>query len=193
MLKPSVAGFFGGVSWLLFASLSHAQCSMDTDCKGDRVCEDGACVAPKSSLAPAAPSTVAPPTTAIAPTAAVPPALVAPVAAPPIAMQRHSVGMMAGGIVMLALVPIALIVALNASSAKGTCNGYGAFGNVSGGGTNCGRYDTPLYGGLIVAAGLTAGGIPLYAIGSKKEPMTTALISPWATPTSGGLALRLDL
>jgi len=95
---------------------------------------------------------------------------------------------------MLALVPIALLVALNASSDKEACNRYGPFaGSVPAGGTNCGRYDATLYGGLILAAGLTAGGIPLYAIGSKKEPVTTALISPWATPTSGGLALRFDL
>jgi len=103
--------------------------------------------------------------------------------------------MMAGGIVMLALVPIALLVALNANADKGACNGYGAF-SVSGvptRGTDCGRYDATIYGGLILAAGLTAGGIPLYAIGSKKEPVGTALISPWATPNGGGLALRVDL
>jgi len=174
---------------VLFASLSHAQCSMDTDCKGDRVCEAGACVTPKSPPAPAvAPAPAAAP-------APVPEPTLAPPVAAPLAMQRRSVGMMAGGIVMLALVPVALVVALNASADKGRCNGYGAI-SVSGvpeRGNDCGRYDVTIYGGLILAAGLTAGGIPLYAIGSKKVPVGMALISPWATPSGGGLALRVDL
>jgi hypothetical protein len=196
MVKPAVAGFFGGASCLLFASLSHAQCAMDTDCKGDRVCEEGACVAPKTPPAtPAAPApapgapTAAPPLASGTNGAATTPLAPAPGAPPE--MQRHSVGMMAGGIVMLALVPIALLVALNADSDRRACLGENLFSSSVG--TNCGRFDATIYGGLITAAALTGAGIPLYAIGSKKEPVGTALISPWATRSGGGLALRIDL
>src|SRR3954468_6899164 len=108
-----VLGFLGTVvGSLVFASSAHAQCTMDTDCKGDRVCEAGSCVTPALPPAPAAPSGAAP-------------AVAAPVAAPPPPpsysvppgtvedtrpkMQRHSAGMMAGGIVMVSFVPVALL------------------------------------------------------------------------------------
>ena len=110
------------------------------------------------------------------------------------AASRGLVPVLLLGLVLTAACNAALLVALNANADKGACNGYGAF-SVSGlptRGTDCGRYDVTIYGGLILAAGLTAGGIPLYAIGSKKEPVRAAL-APWATPNGGGLALRVDL
>lgn len=37
---------------LALASISaHAQCTKDTDCKGDRICERGTCTAPKTGIA----------------------------------------------------------------------------------------------------------------------------------------------
>jgi hypothetical protein len=53
---------FGSVAALLLVqSAAHAQCTKDTDCKGDRVCEAGKCTAPAPAApAPAAPSDVAP-------------------------------------------------------------------------------------------------------------------------------------
>lgn len=36
--------------------VSARQCAMDTDCKGDRVCDEGKCVAPTPSVIPGAPS-----------------------------------------------------------------------------------------------------------------------------------------
>ncbi len=58
-----------GASVLLVSGLASAQCSKDTDCKGDRVCEAGKCTspvlppappAPPGSPAPGTPSTGAP-------------------------------------------------------------------------------------------------------------------------------------
>jgi hypothetical protein len=34
-------------------ALARAQCTKDTDCKGDRICVDGACASPAASPAPA--------------------------------------------------------------------------------------------------------------------------------------------
>jgi hypothetical protein len=44
-----------GAAVLLLSTLSHAQCTKDTDCKGDRVCEAGKCVSPALPPAPPPP------------------------------------------------------------------------------------------------------------------------------------------
>jgi len=190
----------------LLTSLSHAQCSKDTDCKGERVCEEGACVAP--------PAASAPPVTEPAPAVTPPPAAAAPA---PVAPQpsydeprdtsvrdtrvkdtrpkRHSTGMMVGGIVMTSFVPIALLAAWVADIEQGVCErgDYDFSGSSYTRRTDCGSYDATIYGGLISAAVLAGVGIPLIVIGGKREPATTAKIAPWATPHAGGISVRLDL
>jgi hypothetical protein len=112
-------------------------------------------------------------------------------------MRRHSTGMMAGGIVMVSFVPIALLAAWVADLEQGACEGSTFFsvdGSESrGSGTNCGRFDATIYGGLIGAGVLAGVGIPLIVIGGKKEPAAFARVAPWATPQSVGLGLRIDL
>ena len=111
-------------------------------------------------------------------------------------MQRHSTGMMAGGIVMVSFVPIALLAALVANSEQTSCeNGYyfSLDGSSSGRGVNCDRFDATIYGGLLGAAVLAGVGIPLIVIGGKKEPVGTAQLAPWATPHGAGLGLRVNL
>ena len=111
-------------------------------------------------------------------------------------MQRHSTGMMAGGIVMVSFVPVALLASLVANAQQSTCevgNYYSYDGSRSGPGVNCERYDATIYGGLIGAAVLAGVGIPLIVIGGKKEPVGTAQLTPWATPRGAGLGLRIDL
>jgi hypothetical protein len=194
---------------LLVASLSRAQCSKDTDCKGERICEAGACVAASAALPPppAAPAAV-PPTTEPAP--APPPAasqdrVVAPrpLEPPPAVMapakpkmQRHSTGMMVGGIVMTSLAPFALIVSLVADLEQNSCEG-GFFGeptlDSNGRYRDCSSYDRAIYGGLLVGGGLLAAGIPMIVIGAKKEPVATATVRGWIGNGGGGLGLRVDL
>ncbi len=67
-----VAAVLGGTTW------AQAQCSKDTDCKGDRVCDAGQCTSPPAAVAPATS-----PAPSVAPAAEPSPA--APVAAPAIA------------------------------------------------------------------------------------------------------------
>lgn len=101
--------------------------------------------------------------------------------------------MMAGGIVMISIAPVALLIALVASSDKSTCQSgginYSSTGGLSQG--NCSRYNGSIYGGAILGTALLGGGIPLVVIGGKKEPVVTAQLSGWATPRSGGAGLRL--
>jgi hypothetical protein len=210
-------GILGGsVSCLLFGTSAHAQCSKDNDCKGDRVCEAGACVAPPPTAAGdpvtgavAAPSTATPSVPTANTETARAPAYAPPLAEPgtspesasepekKVAMRRHSTGMMAGGIVMVSFVPVALLVAWVANLEQHSCEGDGFLsidGSESrGAGVNCGRFDPTIYGGLITAAALAGAGIPMIVIGGKKEPVGLARVTPWATAHSLGLGLRLDL
>ncbi len=195
-------GWFGAAATLLATSLAQAQCSKDTDCKGERVCEAGSCVA-------VGPSAAAPPTK-IAPDAPAAPPASARAAQPPIdtgttspgpamdltppqpKMQRHSKGMMVGGIVMTSLAPVALVVAGFAALGKSLCGIDDFDPNRS-----CDGYDPAIYGSLISALVLVGVGVPMIVIGAKKEPVDPtsrgATISPWATPTAVGLGLRLQL
>src|SRR5688572_28936714 len=47
-----LVGLVGGLSVFLTGALAHAQCTKDTDCKGERVCTGGACVSPPPEAAP---------------------------------------------------------------------------------------------------------------------------------------------
>ena len=207
-------GLLGTVGVLLVASEAHAQCTKDTDCKGDRVCEGGACVAAPAAPQPApAPGAVVPAPAAPAPEVAAAPAAPAPApaattlpAAPspeeapaPVQRRRHSTGMMAGGIVMVSFSPIALLVAAVANAEQTACElgsyRYNSTGDISTEGVGCDDYDATIYGGLISAAVLAGVGIPLIVIGGKKEPVNQieARIAPWATPHAAGVGLRIDM
>jgi hypothetical protein len=210
MQLRSFLGILGGMSgYLLLTSVAQAQCSKDTDCKGERVCEQGACVTP--TALPAAPAP--PPEAAPAPappvngadagtatprdpvgTSAAPAPVDAPAEARP-QMVRHSTGMMAGGIVMVAFVPIALLAAMVANLEQSVCEtgNYLSTDGVSSMRSDCGRFDKTIYGGLFGAAALAGVGIPLIVIGGKKEPVGSAQLTPWATPHGAGLGLRVDL
>jgi hypothetical protein len=191
MPSPRFLGLLAGSVALLASSLSHAQCAKDTDCKADRVCEAGKCVAPAAApAAPAAPAAAQAPAVAVAapPAAARPTAPAAP--AKPVKMQRHSTGMMVGGIVMLSLAPVALLVSGIARIGKGICDIDDERG--------CDQdYDPTIYGSLLTGVALIGVGVPLLVIGAKKEPVddseATATISPWATPEAAGIGLRIDM
>jgi len=108
-------------------------------------------------------------------------------------MQRHNTGMMAGGIVMVSLTPVALIVAGVAGLGKGLCN-------IDHSEASCDDdYDPTIYGSLVSALVLFGVGLPLLIVGAQKEPVPSAsatateTISPWATPRAAGLGLRVDL
>lgn len=148
----------GKVSWVLLPALllatshGYAQCTKDTDCKGDRVCEAGVCTwpTPAGAPAPTAPSETAAPTppdsnaAPASPDSAPPAAPVAAEAAPPApapvatpsapldaqptppsdepTTRRRSKPAMVSGIVMVSVGPIALLGALAARNSQQRCD-----------------------------------------------------------------------
>jgi hypothetical protein len=112
--------------------------------------------------------------------------------------KRHSTGMMAGGIVMVAFVPVALLVSLVASAEKSVCGvddyNYDTNSYTHG---DCNGYDGTIYGSLVVAAVLAGVGIPLIIVGAKKEWVrddgAKLKLTPWATAHSAGLGLRVEM
>jgi hypothetical protein len=82
-------------------------------------------------------------------------------------MRRNSSGMMAGGIVMVSLAPVAFVVSSIAAIGKALCNvdHDDPFDSCDD------SYNPTIYGSLIVGFGLVGGGIPLIVIGAKKVPV----------------------
>jgi hypothetical protein len=148
LVRRYVVGLLGGGAAVFATSLAQAQCTMDTECKGDRVCDGGSCVAPKSGAATAARPTSQPAQTQPTPDAgAAEPADTKP-AQPK--MRRHSRGMMAGGIVMVSLAPVALLVAGFAGLGKIAC-GLDDYDRSR----TCSGYDPVIYGSLAGALAVT--------------------------------------
>jgi hypothetical protein len=154
---------------LLVTSLSSAQCSKDTECKGERVCEAGQCV-PPSAPAPVAPTAVAPPAPAAVPAApapaaapAAPPFPMASATLPAPQMQRHSRGMMVGGIVLVSLAPVALFVATLSTLSKALCSVDTPDRQ------GCDDYDAVTTVAIVSGLACVGAGVPLLVIGAKKE------------------------
>ena len=148
----------------LWSATGRAQCTKDTECKGDRVCNAGTCQAAAVVVrAPAAPSTPA--------------------------YRRRSSGLMIGGIVMTSLGTASLATALGLTLAQIDCDDdeerarcqafdtaalatlLGGFGLTSAG------VPMMLYGGKKVPV----------------APAGGAAIVPWLTPNAAGLRLSVRL
>ena len=177
---------------LAYTSLVEAQCTKDSDCKGERICEQGTCSEPAVKSEPAPPA---------------PPAVVAPTASAPPASEGHArldepedthffdeekprkvkkrisnPAMMVAGIVLTAAGPTVWIVGVLSS----TCRN--------------GNPDSPSCGPGVNGAWLFLGGavligtgIPLIVIGAKRVPATRVAIAPWLSPRDAGFALRLEM
>ncbi len=159
------------------------------------MCEAGKCVtAPPAAPAPPAVAPAQPDAAAAAPVATKQPASAGreppPDAPPKPRMQRHSTGMMVGGIVMVSLAPVALVVAGVARLGKGICDIDDERGCDD-------DYDPTIYGSLLTGVVLLGVGIPLLVVGAKKEPVeedvARATITPWLTSNAAGVGLRVDM
>ena len=239
MLRRAVWAWGSGALVMLGSAVAHAQCTKDTDCKGDRVCEAGKCTSPALPDAPPPPpgseagsttgeavtleedpAAEGKPAGEAAPAPAVaaapakpapdakaqsgPTAAVAPLAADEPEVRRRSRGMMVGGIVMVSIGPLALLGALSARNSQESCdenleNRYPdhrvpAYDQQAL--ERCDSYTTPIYVFGIAGAVLIAAGVPMIIYGGKNvtaTPGPRAQLLPWASPSSGGLRLRVDL
>jgi hypothetical protein len=164
---------------------AKAQCGMDAECKGARICDAGRCVEPPpgqaAALAPQ-PATSA----SAAPAAPTAPAAVASnrdTATPsPPTWQRRNPSLMILGIVATAAGGGVVLIGLSLSAmAAGPCHGGGCEG--------------PSVVGFVVVGGILAGaGIPMLIVGGQKVPVGPRVaLTPWASPASAGLKLRLEL
>lgn len=126
-----------------------------------------------------------------------------PADAPPV--ERRSKPALVTGIVMVSVGPIALLGALAAKNAQDHCDAtlereypshvlptserYRE--------DDCNAYSAPFYVLAIGGGLLTAAGIPLIVYGGKvvgpAPRMARVQVVPWASQTSGGLRLRVDL
>jgi hypothetical protein len=158
------------------ASDAAAQCTKDVDCKGDRVCVEGACAAPAPVVAPA---------TAPQPQVVV----VDPKRVPP-KTKRQSTGLFVLGIVSLSLTPIALSVAGFGALLKSACS-YDTQSNCNS------RFDGMIYGGLVTSLILAGGGLGMLLYGAERVPVDpppeqpAMKVVPWATASAGGVAWQL--
>src|SRR5882724_9455508 len=101
---------------LMCGAHAHAQCTMDRECKTDRICEKASCVdpspaAPAVTAAPKPPASAAP--TTAAPARATPRSPPSPPKQPPLPpLVPHSEDMVAAGIGAVALAGVGFILAV---------------------------------------------------------------------------------
>lgn len=202
------------VALVLASARARAECTKDTDCKGDRVCDAGKCTAPKRSTP--APSTGA--GNADAATAAGPgagavsaaPSLATPLVpeAPPKREEppvpRRSRFAMTAGVFMVSIAPFALIGAAVARNSQSDCDAaidrdypdHRLPTSQKFRVDQCNGYSTPIYVLAIGGGALAAAGIPLIIYGARRVPTHASAslqLLPWAGRQSGGLGLRLEL
>jgi hypothetical protein len=169
---------------LFGARSAHAECTKDTECKGDRVCEAGSCVAPPPGSAPApaqepaAAPAPAPAPAPVAPAAPVP-APAAPVETKP-KTKRYSPGMMVAGIFLVSGGPIVLLLGIASN-----CSVPGCESNAQG------------VGLTVAGLGMIGLGVPLIVMGSQRVPDEStaprATLSPWVNQNGAGANLGLVL
>lgn len=192
-----------GASIGFYTLRAEAQCTKDTDCKGDRVCDAGQCLAPvppageESAQAPAAADEPASPP----PAAAAPPP--PPAEATPKAnlmerkMRASSMPLVVLGVVTLSAAGITLYGAYASVIVASGCHGYYSR-------SSCDDAEELAVGFSLASLGLIAVGIPLIVVGSKRVPdesaertalrapkRVEAAIAPFVTPESAGLGLNL--
>jgi hypothetical protein len=184
---------------LLVSRDALAECTKDNECKGERICVDGACVDPPSRM----------PVATSAPAEAAEPARVAAAPSVPVERgadtppapltERRSQALFVAGIVTMALTPVAALVAVNGVLEKEHCQNVQEM-NVDMPPTlhfptqNCSAYDGRIYGGAIAAVALFGGGLAMLLYGAKRVPVETKSSAmsfvPWTTGSATGLELK---
>lgn len=206
MRVRNLAGLLVFGVMICFGREAQAECTTDVECKGDRICVEGACADPPAKEVTPSVSAPAPLPPAASPApaqlsesggAATEPMKTPASAAP--RMERRSQGLFVAGIVSLALVPAGLAVAGLANFSKFGCESdaeFEAFGATSRGRipepANCGGYDAAIYGGLVASAAFLGGGLAMLLYGVKKVPVEQGhdvSVRPWLAPTSAGLGI----
>jgi hypothetical protein len=126
---------------------------------------------------------------------------VAPVPEQPKTMKR-SRGAMVTGIVLSSIAPFALLGAYSAGESQELCDqeledrypNHVVPSYERDAVERCDEYTTTMWVLGVSGVVLLAAGVPLIIYGAKTVPAPKqARVLPWASPTGGGLRLRLDL
>lgn len=221
MVRVCVRGSaFGAVFWI--TSVAHAQCTKDTDCKGERICEAGACRWPALETAQdpngwdvgiaavpedavetpradgaesAKPATVAAPTTT-----AVPPAkpgvaldMREPTGGDPPSQEKPRMVHRSVGMMTTGIVLVSIApIPLIAGMISAIDRCQLSYSEYD---RDC-RDSGPAIGLTLAGLALVGIGVPLIVAGGKrvsaKEPWQAAVL-PYATPDGAGIGLRLKL
>ena len=172
-MNRSVVGVLAFAAMISASTLARADCTKDTDCKGDRVCTAGACVDPASPKVQTPDDTAqpVPPVVASLPPPAPPPAPV--VASPAAPAQRTQsrpqretgtrdtgVGLFVGGLVL-----DAIGAGMYYGGSRAKCDL---------GKSDCNTVAQAGIGVLIVGGLLTVVGISVWVVGSSQGPVAAA-------------------
>jgi hypothetical protein len=176
----ALAGAALGVSLLGFADRASAQCTKDIECKGDRICSDGACVDPSPAPPPLPPSASGAGVTQ----AEKPPAG----AAEEGPMEPRSPAMRTTGIVLTAAGTVAAVVsvvflvearserdATNADCPNNLCTTPVAIDHLD----KANTFATAGTVTLLSAGALLGAGIPLYFVGRHEVPASKPQPAAW--------------
>jgi hypothetical protein len=150
------------------SAFARADCSKDTDCKGDRVCNAGVCVEGAPSTAPAAP-----------PPVATAPAVIVMPAAPQSQMasrktRNAGIGLFIAGLVMDAAGTALYVGGKTSSCKQETPFGYTSSSFIAMHGSSYPPCSTVWKVGIgfwIAGALATGTGIALWAVGGAQEPV----------------------
>jgi hypothetical protein len=189
-------------SLLAFASSARAECTKDTDCKGDRVCNAGACTDPRPTTAlpplqaPSGEGTPPPAAAAVEVWPPPPPPSGPPASEPPAdqvemdatvmqprspAMRTAGIVLMTAGAVSVVATTVFLVEAIQARHrVDDECVGHLC---ESAGASDLNRASM-LSGlttvGVLVSAGFLGSGIPLFFVGKHEVPVKKA--AAWWVP-----------
>jgi hypothetical protein len=204
-----------GCSLLAWGSPARAECTKDTDCKGDRVCNAGVCTEPRPTSA--LPPLQAPPEES-EPASPPPPAIVRPAAVQPAArvstaddaeaevqertvMEPRSPAMRTAGVVLTAAGAVSLVLTgvffaetiqasnqVHAECVNQICNAQDV--------SDFDReraFAALTYVGVLFTAGFLGSGIPLYFVGKHEVPVKRPATAWWVPEHVAVGAGRLDL
>ena len=163
-------------STLALSSVARADCAVDTDCKGDRICVEGACQAPGTGPGQSRP--------------------------PKVRRRFVNPALFYGGVVVAALTPIAIFVALAADIQKQSCENEAfvqSFGGAQGrlDDSHCSNYDPTIAAAAIAAVVFGISGTVMIVTGAKREPIdppqeAKLQVVPWSDRNGGGAVLRFS-
>jgi hypothetical protein len=191
-----VVGAFTTLTLTLISGSARADCTKDTDCEGELICDAGACVA-AALPAPAPVSSGDAAQRSAAPSTAVP-AGEAPVPAPPPKKRSDTSELIAGGVVLVSLGFLS-----GAGATAVLMKSFECVGQTGSYDEETGEYREPECGSRgafivfsVLGISLLGGGLALIVVGVNRQAAPQGgqvTLQPWLGPRVAGASVRLEL